>query len=367
MPRSRRDGGEAMERALELARQADHATSPNPMVGAVVVRDGQVVAEGFHARAGAPHAEAEALARAGELARGGDLYVTLEPCCTSGRTGPCTELIVAAGIKRVHASILDPNPKVNGRGVARLRAAGIEVRLGEGELPARRLIEAYSLWVTAHIPFVTLKLATTLDGKVAAAGGDSRWITGEEARRRAHLLRRRHDAVMVGVGTVLADDPELTVRHGLGEGRAPARVVVDSRLRTPTSARLLCDRSAPALIAAAAPLRQPEAGRLRAAGAELLELEGEDGMVSLRALLEELGRREMTSVLVEGGPTLAGRLVADRLVNRVVLFLAPLVVGGQEALSAIGGPGARRLGDGWRLRWDAVERVGDDLCLVAEV
>ncbi len=364
---SRRSEADPMARALGLAARAEYATAPNPMVGAVVVRDGVVVGEGFHSGPGSAHAEVVALAAAGELARGAELYVTLEPCCTTGRTGPCTERILEAGVRRVHAAILDPNPLVDGRGVERLRQSGVEVILGQRAEEATRLIEFYAVWVTAGRPFVTLKLAASLDGKVATAAGESRWITGEAARRDGHELRRRHDAVMVGVGTVLADDPALTLRHGLEGGRAPVRVVADSKLRTPVSARLLADRTAPTWIAAAGPMPDKQSALLRAAGAELLELPSDHGRVSLPALLAELGRREITSLLVEGGPTLAGRLTTERLVNRMVVFLAPLVLGGQDALSAIGGPGVLALSDAWRLNWTSVERVGADLRLTAEI
>ena len=349
-----------MRRALELAAAAEHRTAPNPMVGAVVVRDGAVVGEGWHQRAGGPHAEVVALEMAGDLARGADLYVTLEPCPTTGRTGPCTERILAAGVRRVHAATLDPNPKVDGRGVARLRGAGVEVVVGEGAAEAIDLIRFYSTWMTTGRPFVTLKLATSLDGKVASAGGESRWITSSEARRAAHQLRSDHDAVMVGVGTVLADDPALTVRHR-PDGRQPIRVVVDSHLRTPPTARVLDQSAARTWIATLS----DQAGEL--APQDLIPVPARQGRVCLEALLDELGRRQITSVLVEGGPTLVGALVAQRLADRVVLFVAPLVLGGRGALSAVGGAGARTLDQGWRLRWGKVERVGPDLRLEAEV
>lgn len=356
-----------MGRALELAACAHFETSPNPMVGAVVVRDGRVVAEGYHARAGGPHAEVVALERAGELARGAELYVTLEPCNSQGRTGPCTERIVAAGVRRVHAAIRDPNPRVDGKGMTRLREAGVEVVVGERREEAVRLIEYYSAWVSRGLPFVTLKLAASLDGKVATAGGQSRWITGEPARLAGHQLRRRHDAIMVGVGTVLSDDPLLTAR-GRGAGkRQPVRVVVDSTLRTPPTARVLVDRTSRTLIATSTSANPVAARALEVAGAEVLAVASGEGGVALEPLLRELARREITSVLVEGGPRLSGSLVSERLLDRVVAFIAPLVIGGQSALSAIGGPGSRELADAVKLRWSALERVGDDICLTAEM
>lgn len=360
MSGSRSSRGGAMYRAIELAGMAGYRTAPNPMVGAVVVRDGDVVGEGFHQRAGGPHAEVVALEQAGERALGADLYVTLEPCPTTGRTGPCTERILAAGVRRVHAALLDPNPRVNGQGVARLREAGVEVVVGEAAAEARDLIRFYSTWVTTGRPYVTLKLATSLDGKVATAGGESRWITGRVARRAAHQLRSDHDSVMVGVGTVLADDPSLTARHR-PDSRQPIRVVVDSHLRTPPSARVLTQTSGRTWIATL----DQHPGPLE--GAELIPLPAHEGRVSLEALLDELGRRQVTSLLVEGGPTVAGEVAARRLANRVVVFIAPLVLGGSQALSAIGGKGARTLSEAWRLRWARVDAVGSDLLLEAEV
>jgi len=367
MVRRSKEGTGPMGRALELAASADFSTSPNPMVGALVVRDGEIVAEGFHAQAGLAHAEVIALDRAGAKARGAELWVTLEPCCTTGCTGPCTERIIDAGIASVHVATVDPNPKVAGGGLARLRGAGLQVTVGEREEEARQLIEFYATWVTTGLPYVTVKLAMSLDGKAATSRGESQWITGEQARAEGHLLRHRHDAILVGSGTVLADDPVLSARSSLEQGRQPLRVVADGRLRMPPSARMLRKGAAPVLVASlpgSDPVRRRD---LQAAGAEFLDLPAVGGRLVLRTLLTALAQRGVTSLLVEGGPTLVGSLMEAGLCNRVVAFVAPLVIGGVDAPSAVGGPGASWLRDAWRLRWTGMEAVGTDIRLTAEV
>lgn len=356
-----------MDRALALAERAAGRTSPNPMVGAVVVRDGRVVGEGYHAAAGQPHAEVVALRQAGEAARGATLYVTLEPCCHYGRTPPCTREVIGAGVTRVVAAMLDPNPRVAGRGVEELRRAGVEVRVGCREEEARRLNEAFCKYITTGVPFVTYKAALSLDGKVATAGGDSRWISGEESRGLVHRLRDRYDAVMVGVGTVLADDPLLTCR--LEGGRDPVRVVVDSRGRLPLNARLLHSGSrARTLVTTTAAMPGETRAALEAIpGVEVMEVASSGGRVDPEALLRALGEREITSVLLEGGPTLAASMLAGGWVDKIMFFLAPLLVGGARAPSPLGGEGVARLGDARRLRDVRVERVGEDILVTAYV
>ncbi|MGH7612074.1 MAG: bifunctional diaminohydroxyphosphoribosylaminopyrimidine deaminase/5-amino-6-(5-phosphoribosylamino)uracil reductase RibD [Candidatus Dormibacteria bacterium] len=353
--------------AIAAARRGDYRTSPNPMVGAVLVRDGTVLAEGYHRGAGLPHAEVEALERARERVQGADLYVTLEPCCHQGRTGPCTEVLLQAGLRSVHVATLDPNPRVCGQGVERLRAGGLEVVLGERAEDARALIEEFRVWITTGLPFVSLKYAASLDGKVATAAGQSQWITSAAARDLAHELRRRHDAVLVGSGTVLADDPRLNARARGAEARQPARVVLDRRLRTPPSARLLKSPGGPVLVATA---EEPDPDRRRAlerAGAEVLPLPQDSGGLSLPALLGELGRRQLTSVLVEGGPSVLGSFLERRFGNRVLAFMAPLLLGGTDAPGPFGGRGAEALAGGWELTRLHAEPVGRDLLLVGEV
>ncbi len=352
-----------MRRALELARRGEGYTRPNPLVGAVVVKEGEVIAEGHHARYGGPHAEAVALERAGEAARGADLYVNLEPCVDfpGKRTPPCTERIIAAGVRRVFVAVRDPNPEVSGRGIERLRAAGIEVIEGILEEEAREQNEIFFHWITTKRPFVSLKLAMSLDGKIATKTGDSRWITGLEARRRVHELRRRHAAVLVGVNTVLADDPELTVREV--EGPQPLRVILDSRGRTPITARVL-DRAARTLIAATGSMPREAEERLREAGAEVVRFPAENGKVDLEELLQWLGERRIDSVLVEGGGEVAWAFVSRGLVRKFYLFYGPVVIGGRDAVPGVGGEGFPDLDSAARLEIRRVERLGADLLVV---
>ena len=347
-----------LARAIALARRAAGRTSPNPAVGAVLVREGRIVGEGYHRRAGEPHAEVVALRQAGEAARGATLYVTLEPCAHWGRTPPCADALIQAGVRRVVACTLDPNPRVDGRGFARLAAAGVEVVLARGELRrrVRQLNAGYEKHVTTGLPYVTVKVAMSLDGKIATASGDARWISSEASRALVHRLRARHDAVMVGVGTVLADDPLLTARPG-GRARArqPLRVVVDSTARTPLASRLVTSAgpTAPVLVATTprAPAQRLE--RLRERGIEVRVLpQTADGRVDLGTLMAELGRRDVLDVLVEGGGTLAGSLVASGMADRLLVFVAPVILGGVTAPTPVGGAGVARIADAWRVaRW----------------
>lgn len=353
-----------MDMALKLAALAMGRTSPNPMVGAVIVRDGVVVSKGYHVRAGAPHAEVVALREAGEMARGATLYVNLEPCCHYGRTGPCTEAILAAGVKKVVVAMVDPNPLVAGKGIARLRAAGVEVRVGVLEERARKLNEVFIKYITSKKPFLVLKVAMSLDGKIATSTGDSKWITGTESRTYVHRLRDRYDAVMVGVGTVLADDPMLTVRLPDGSGRDPIRIVVDSLARTPPTSKLLLQgSSAPTIIAVTEHAPPERLAALERAGAEVLVVPGPERRVNLEKLMEELGRREVTGILVEGGAELNGSLVAAGLVDKVIWFVAPRIIGGRDAPGPVGGAGFKRLADALSLEDVEVRRYGDDVCI----
>ena len=357
-----------MRRALDLARRGRGKASPNPMVGAVIVsNDGRIVGEGWHERPGTPHAEPVALAAAGAEARGATLYVTLEPCSHTGRTPPCAPAVIAAVIGRVVAATSDPNPKVDGRGFAALREAGVRVDVGTLAADAERLIAGFFKHTRTGLPFVTLKMAASLDGKVAARDGSSRWITGQAARQDVHVARAESDAIMVGAGTVAADDPSLTVRLEGYDGRAPLRVVVDGRGRTPADSAVL-DGQAPTLIATtnAAPAACRDAWS--AAGAEVLILAspaGSPGMVPLRPLMAELGRRDVQTVLLEGGPTLAWSAVRGGLVDRFVLYLAPKLVGGSNAPGILGGEGIPGMDGALGLRIEEVERVGDDIKVVA--
>jgi diaminohydroxyphosphoribosylaminopyrimidine deaminase/5-amino-6-(5-phosphoribosylamino)uracil reductase len=347
-----------MRRALALAEQGRGRTSPNPVVGAVLVRDGTIVGEGFHERYGGPHAEVMALRAAGEQARGATLYVTLEPCCHVGLTGPCTEAILAAGVRRVVAATIDPNALVSGKGIALLRAAGVEVEVGLLEPEAREQNRFYLRWITTGLPFVGLKWAMSADGRIATRTGDAKYLTGETARALVHRLRAEWDAVLVGVGTVATDDPELTVR--LVEGRNPLRVVLDSRLRTPPTARLL---KAPGstLVVGALPLDAEKARALEAAGAEVVGVPAFEGRVDIRSLLRLLGNRRLTSVLVEGGAEVHASFFRAGAVDEVHGFVAPLVIGGREAPGPVGGAGAALLAQAARLALVRQERLGDDI------
>lgn len=349
-----------MRRALALARRGAGWVSPNPMVGAVVVREGRVVGEGYHARAGLPHAEVEALRAAGEESRGATLYLNLEPCAHWGKTPPCVEAIVRAGIARVVVAVRDPNPLVSGRGIHYLRERGVEVVEGVMEAEARKLNEAFFKFVTRGLPFVTWKYAATLDGKVAARTGVSRWLSGEKARRWVHLLRSRSDAVLVGRGTVEADDPLLTSR--LPRARQPLRVVADSRLRLSPSARLFTAQTP--LLLATTPLAPPEKREAFAAlGAEVAVLPEREGRLEVKALMEFLAQREITSVLLESGPTLAASLLEERLIDKLYCLLTPKLLGGTGAPTPLGGPGRASPEEAWKVRHLSCRRLGEDLLI----
>ncbi len=354
-----------MGRALELAALGLGRTAPNPPVGAVVVRAGQVVGEGYHTAAGEAHAETMALAAAGSLARGATLYVTLEPCCHRGRTPPCTDAIAAAGVAEVRYATGDPDPRVAGGGHRALVEAGIRVEAGASEAEARELLRGYLLRRRLGRPWVTAKYAMGLDGKIATRSGDARWISGEASRAHAHRLRDRADAVIVGIGTVLADDPRLTVRPVPPDGRQPHRIVVDTRLRIPLDAALLGpELAAGTTVAFVAPAAG--AATLEERGLGLLPLPADaSGRVDLRALLEALGRRGDNEVLVEGGGELLAGLLAFGLVDEVQACLAPIVIGGRTAGTPVGGIGVERIDQAGRFEIVDLARRDQDVWIVA--
>lgn len=356
-----------MARAVELARLGEGRTTPNPPVGAVLVKDGAIVGEGHHPAAGQPHAEIFALRAAGERARGADLYVTLEPCCHQGRTGPCTKALIAAGVRRVYFGVVDPNPRVAGQGLARLNEAGIAVMPGPlGDL-CRRLIAPFAKHLLTGRPYLILKAAMTLDGQTATSTGESQWISGEQSRELVHRLRDRVDGVLVGADTVLADDPRLTVRLAAG-GRNPARIVLDGALRTPPRARVYAaDAPGRRLLVTGADLPEAAAAEHAAAGVEVARVARRDGRLDLAAVLDALGERNLQTVLVEGGGQLSGALLRAGLVDRLMLFAAPLLLGGSDGRPLFAGPGAARLADALRLCDLRVSRVGDDLLLEGEL
>ncbi|HJV04927.1 MAG TPA: bifunctional diaminohydroxyphosphoribosylaminopyrimidine deaminase/5-amino-6-(5-phosphoribosylamino)uracil reductase RibD [Actinomycetota bacterium] len=357
-----------MRRALDLAARGAGLVSPNPLVGAVVVRDGEVVGEGWHRGPGTPHAEVLALEAAGRRASGATLYTTLEPCTHYGRTPPCAPRVIEAGVARVVAAMGDPNPVVNGQGFRTLRAAGIEVAVGVLDEEAARLNEAFLKHVRTGLPFVTLKMAASLDGKAAARDGSSRWISGPEARAEVHRMRARADAVLIGAGTAYRDDPSLTVRHADVVGKPPLRVVVDGRGIVPETHRLFSDRSAPTLVATTELAPEARRSSWRDRGAEVLVLDDAgSGLIPLEDLFRQLGKRDVQHLLMEGGPTIAWEAVREGIVDRLVLFFAPILVGGQEAPSLLMGGGTPSIGEAISLELREVSRLGNDLRVVADV
>ena len=349
-----------MNEALKIAANARGRTSPNPLVGAVIVKDNRIIAEGWHRQAGTPHAEINALNMAGDLAKDSTLYVTLEPCSHFGRTPPCANAIVNAGIKKVVIAMTDPNPKVAGRGIEILKNFGIEVEIGILEEQARRLNEVFIKWITTQKPFVTLKTAMSLDGKIATATGQSQWITSEESRRKVHELRDINDAIMVGIGTVLADNPSLTTR--IDGGKNPIRIIVDSQLRTPINANVIVDGQAKTIIATTknAPTDKVEA--LKKSGVEIIFC-GDDRRVDLNILMNELASREITSIFVEGGGTLNFSLLENHLVDKFFAFIAPKIIGGREALTSVEGDGFSDLNKAINLKNITTEMIGEDILI----
>jgi diaminohydroxyphosphoribosylaminopyrimidine deaminase/5-amino-6-(5-phosphoribosylamino)uracil reductase len=358
---------EFLRRALELAERGRGLTSPNPLVGAVVVREGRIVGEGAHLRAGGPHAEVEALAAAGEAARGATLYVTLEPCNHHGRTSPCAPAVARAGIVRVVAALRDPNPDVGGGGLGALRQAGIAVEVGVLNAEAERQNRGWLTAMRERRPHVTLKAAATLDGKIADVHGASRWITGEPARRQVHRMRAESDAIIVGITTALRDDPSLTVRLEAPWPREPYRVVLDTHARLSPEARVIhAATPARALVAVGPEAAPARVAALQAAGATVVRCPGRDGRVDVSALLARLFDLEVRAVLVEGGGEVHAAFLDAGLVDRVALFVAPMLVGGRAAPGVVGGEG-RELKSALRLERPMVTVFGDDLLIQGDV
>lgn len=353
-----------MERALREAAKGLGRTRPNPSVGCVIACGDRVIASGHTAPAGGPHAEVAALKAAGEDARGADVYVTLEPCNHFGRTPPCTEALVRAGIARIFVGMRDPHPLVDGRGIQRLRSEGVEVEVGLLEEACRRTHEAFLHHVRTRRPFVVAKLAQSLDGRVATRTGESKWITNAAARRRGHELRDRLDAIAVGVGTVLADDPELSCR--IRGGRDPIRVIVDTHARTPPDAKVVRYRSeseAPTWIAVGDAADRTRIRELEDAGATVIQCGIRDGKIWLDDLLVRLGERDITSLLLEGGPTLIGSFRDHALLDKMHIFVAPILIGGRESRSSLEGEGPAELAQALRLDIADHEWLDGDLVL----
>ena len=350
-----------MRLALRLAERGRGTARPNPMVGAAAVRAGKIVGRGFHPGPGQPHAEVFALEGVDEGTPDVTLYVTLEPCSHTGRTPPCTDLVIRKRVARVVCAMVDPDPRVSGRGIARLREAGIAVEVGLLESDARLLNEVYVKHRTSGLPFVTLKLAESLDGCIATAAGDSKWITSEASRACAHRLRAGADAVLVGSGTLLADDPELSVRHVAG--RSPAKIVLDSRLRTPADAKVF--GGAPLILAAAEGAPEARRKALEAAGAQVWRMPSADGRPRLREVLARAAAADLICVLIEGGGQVAASALREGLVDRVAVFIAPKILG--SGIPSVGDLGISQVAEAVRLRDIEIERIGDDLFYTARV
>lgn len=355
---------EYMARALRLAEHGLYSTDPNPRVGCVLVRAGHIVGEGYHQRAGEPHAEVHALRAAGEQARGATAYVTLEPCCHHGRTPPCSEALLKAGVTRVVAAMRDPNPKVAGLGLAQLQAAGVEVSCGVLEAPARALNPGFISRMNRQRPWVRVKLAATLDGRTAAADGDSRWITGPAARDDVQRWRARASAILTGIGTLLADDPSLNVRLD-ATVRQPLRVILDSQLRTPVSARTLSLPGEVLILTTQTP-EHPHWQRLAAQGAQLAQLaRQEQGRIALPAVLQHLAQREVNELHVEAGAQLAGALLEAGLVDELLLYLAPLLLG-DSGRGLFHLPGLQHMAERYALQVTEMRAIGHDWRITAK-
>jgi len=351
-----------MQQALDLAIKGAGCVSPNPMVGAVVVKDGHVIGQGYHQAVGGPHAEVHALDAAGSSARGATLYVTLEPCNHFGRTPPCTQKIMAAGIRRVVVAMADPDPTVRGGGNDYLTSQGIEVECGVCEQDARQLNESFVKFKTTGRPFVVLKMAATLDGCIATRTGDARWVTGEAARARVHELRHAMDAIMVGIGTVEADDPRLTTRLENGRGNDPVRIILDTHLKLRSSARVLASDSAAATHVVCAPeADRQKKQRLIEKGAEILEIPLRDAYIDLALLMEHLGTIGVTSVLIEGGGQVAASALNSDIVDKVALFYAPKLLVSDQGVPMCRGQGPEQMSDALALKNLDVSRIGEDI------
>lgn len=361
---------EYMRRALELARKGEGHTSPNPMVGCVVVKDGRIISEGYHEKYGEFHAERNALTRCTEDTTGADLYVTLEPCCHQGKTPPCTDIIIEKKIARVFVGSMDSNPLVAGKGVQILRDHGIYVETGILEEECLKLNEVFYHYITAKTPFVVMKYAMTLDGKIACATGDSKWVTGEIARAQVHRMRGRYRGIMVGIGTVLADDPMLNCR--VKGGVDPVRIICDSNLHIPLESQIVKTASEIETIVACsqesleAERKQEKIRKLKEAGIQLIGTEGAHG-VNLVELMKKLGEQNIDSILLEGGGTLNASALEDGIVNKVYAYIAGKLIGGMDARSPVEGMGIDRMADAIILKDMEIERLGDDFCIVGYV
>lgn len=353
-----------MQKALDLARKASGLTSPNPLVGAVIVADGKVIGSGFHPRAGEPHAEIFALREAGDKAEGADLYVTLEPCSHQGRTPPCTEAIIKAGISRVFAGTQDPNPLVAGRGIEQLKRAGIQIETGLLENECCRLNEFWNKFITTRLPFVTLKSAASLDGRIASRTGHSQWITNEKSRDYVHQLRAAHDAILIGIGTLLKDNPRLTARIPGEKPRNPYRIIVDSMLRTPLDSKIFGPDGSERVFLATKSHDEKKIAPYRKIVKDILILPSNSlGQLDLAELMKLLGAREITSILIEGGSEINGSALDNQIIDKICFFYAPILVGGRGSLGMISGHGAETIDHALPVKDITIRNFDEDICV----
>jgi diaminohydroxyphosphoribosylaminopyrimidine deaminase / 5-amino-6-(5-phosphoribosylamino)uracil reductase len=354
-----------MNLAINVAKAGVGQTTPNPVVGAVIVNDGRVVGIGAHLKAGEPHAEVHAIRMAGERAQNATAYVTLEPCSHHGKTPPCADLLITNKVKRVVVATTDPNPLVAGKGIAKLKAAGIEVEVGVCKEQADALNAVFFHYLDKKRPYVTLKSATTLDGKIATVTGESKWITGEAARQDVHLYRSIHDAILVGVNTVLMDNPSLTTRLPNGTGKNPIRVILDSKLRTPLDSQIVNDGKAETWIIVSNQVNQEKMNEFsEKKGVRIIQLQ--EANLSISTMLTRLGEEGISSIFVEGGAEVNGSFLKEKAINQVIVYLAPKLFGGKQAPTAIGGSGIESIDDSLQLTIKSVEQLGDDVKIIAE-
>ncbi len=352
-----------MQRAFELAELALGRTNPNPLVGAVIVKDGEIIGEGYHHKAGTPHAEIHALRQASETACGATLYVTLEPCCHYGKTPPCTDAIIEAGLKRVVVAMKDPNPIVAGKGISRLQEAGISVQVGVLEQQARRLNEVFIKHILTGMPFVAIKTAMSIDGKIACSSGDSKWMTNEAARLHVHRLRNIYDAIMVGIGTVLIDNPRLNTRLPNEAGQDPVRVILDTYLQIPLQSNIVKTASQRTIIFCSDQADPKKEKQLIDAGIEIHKLDAKNGNVPLDKALRKLYELQICSVMVEGGGEVNASLVNQRLVDKIYSFVGAKIVGGKGSPTPVGGTGIQNMNEALLLSSIEIQRFGDDLLI----
>ena len=351
-----------MKRALELAARGSGRTSPNPLVGAVIVKNGEIIGEGWHERVGGPHGEVNAIMNSKESLEGSTIYVNLEPCSHFGKTPPCAVELVKRKFKRVVAAMEDPNPLVAGRGIKLLRDSGIQVDVGSHRLEALKLNDIFIKYITRRTPFVLLKSAMTLDGKTASKSGDSKWISGEQSREYVHHLRNRYSSILTGINTVLIDNPELTTRLKGIKGRNPLRIIVDSKGKIPADANVLqTEDDRRTIIAATEDMPEIKQRQLRDKGIEIIITDKRNGKVDIRRLIEELGKRRVDSLMIEGGGTVAASFLEEGLIDKVAIFIAPIIIGGTAAPTPVMGAGADLISDGYRLKHQSITAFGRDV------